>query len=127
LVEVGSHTHNHALLDRLADSEVDDELDRSRELIAHHLGRPADHFAYPKAVEPSPYADRAVRARFRSAALGGTRANIYGRTDVHRLARSPVQCSDGMRWFRHKVTGGLGFEDDLRRIINGRRYAEATT
>jgi hypothetical protein len=32
-----------------------------------------------------------------------------------------------MRWFRHKVAGGMAFEDALRRTINRRRYAGATT
>jgi hypothetical protein len=32
-----------------------------------------------------------------------------------------------MQWFRHKVAGGMAFEDTLRRTINRRRYASATT
>ena len=96
--------------------EIDGELDRSIDLIGEHLGRAAPrHFAYPKAVMGSPAADAAVRARFRSAAVAGTRGNRYGATDPYRLARSPIQVSDGMRWFRRKVAGGLGFEDTLRR------------
>jgi peptidoglycan/xylan/chitin deacetylase (PgdA/CDA1 family) len=127
LVDVGSHTHRHRLLDRLAASEVDDELDRSIALIGEHLGRPPRDFAYPKALAGSAAADRAVRSRFRSAALAGTRPNRFGATDVFRLARSPVQVSDGRRWFRRKAAGGMGFEDDLRRLLNRRRYAGATT
>jgi len=126
LVEVGSHTHRHRLLDRLPAGEVAEELDRSIGLIGDRLGVAAVDFAYPKAVGGSPAAEEAVRARFRSAALAGTRPNLAGRTDVHRLARSPVQTSDGMTWFRHKAAGGMRFEDDLRRILNRRRYAEAT-
>ena len=52
--------------------------------------------------------------------------NRYG-ADPYRLARSPVQYSDGMRWFRHKAAGGLGLEDTLRRVLNRGRYATATT
>ena len=37
----------------------------------------ARHFAYPKAVAGSIAADQAVRSRFASAALAGTRANPY--------------------------------------------------
>jgi peptidoglycan/xylan/chitin deacetylase (PgdA/CDA1 family) len=127
LVSVGSHTHEHALLDRLPPAEVDGELDRSIELIGEHVGVRAEHFAYPKAVMGSPAADAAVRARFESAAVAGTRVNRYGATDPYRLARSPVQFSDGTRWFRQKVAGGMGFEDTLRRAVNRRRYATATT
>jgi peptidoglycan/xylan/chitin deacetylase (PgdA/CDA1 family) len=127
LVDIGSHTHAHALLDRLPVDRVDDELDRSIELIGEHLGvRPA-HFAYPKAVMGSAVADAAVRARFDSAAVAGTQVNRYGTTDPYRLARSPIQVSDGMRWFRRKVTGGMRFEDDVRRLVNRKRYAGATS
>jgi peptidoglycan/xylan/chitin deacetylase (PgdA/CDA1 family) len=127
LVDVGSHTHAHALLDRLPPEQVDAELDRSVELIGEHVGTRVRHFAYPKAVMGSAAADAAVRARFESAAVAGTRVNRYGTTDPYRLARSPIQVSDGMRWFRQKVAGGMGFEDTVRRTINRRRYAEATT
>jgi len=127
LVEVGSHTHGHALLDRLPAAEVDGELDRSIELIGDRLGVQPSHFAYPKAVMGSPVADAAIRARFASAAVAGTRVNAYGSTDPYRLARSPLQVSDGMRWFRRKAAGGLGFEDTVRRALNRRRYTGATT
>lgn len=127
LVTVGSHTHGHRLLDRLAPAAIDDELDRSIELIGDRVGVQAAHFAYPKAVPPSPAADRAVRHRFRTAALAGTRLNAFGRTDLHRLARSPIQASDGARYFRRKLAGGMRTEDALRQIANRRRYARATT
>jgi peptidoglycan/xylan/chitin deacetylase (PgdA/CDA1 family) len=127
LVEVGSHTHGHALLDRLPPGDVDAELDRSIELITDRVGGRPEHFAYPKAVMGSPAADSAVRARFSSAAVAGTRVNPYGATDPFRLARSPVQMSDGMRWFRRKLAGGMAFEDTLRGALNRRRYAGATT
>jgi peptidoglycan/xylan/chitin deacetylase (PgdA/CDA1 family) len=127
LVDVGSHTHGHRLLDRLPPDQVDDELDRSIELIGGHVGHPPLHFAYPKAVAGSAAAVRAVRQRFRSAALGGCRPNRFGLTDPYRLARSPIQRSDGMLWFQRKLEGGMALEDGLRRLINRRRYAGATT
>jgi peptidoglycan/xylan/chitin deacetylase (PgdA/CDA1 family) len=125
VITVGSHTHTHALLDRLPDDQVDDELDRSIGAIGEHLGVTPSHFAYPKSLAPSPGADRAVRARFRSAALAGTRPNPYGRTDPFRLARSPIQAGDEMRWFRAKAAGGMSFEDDVRRAVNRWRYSGA--
>ena len=127
LVTVGSHTHSHALLDRLPEGQVVDELDRSIDLIGERLGVQAQHFAYPKALPGSPAADRAVRARFESAAIARTRPNQYGRTDVFNLTRSPIQVSDGMRWFERKANGGMWAEDSLRRLVNRRRYAGATT
>ena len=127
LVDVGSHTHTHALLDRLPPDEVADELDRSKQLIEDRLGRPCLDFAYPKALPPSPAADGAVRTRFRSAALAGTRPNVPGRTDVHRLSRSPVQRGDGVKYFEKKLAGGMALEDTMRRAVNRWRYRGATT
>lgn len=127
LVAVGSHTHSHALLDRLPDDRIDAELDCSIELLREHLGVDAAHFAYPKAVDGSAAARAAIRRRFRSAAVAGTRPNPYGHTDPQHVARSPVQVSDGMRWFRRKVDGGMAAEDGLRRLANRWRYAGATT
>src|SRR6185312_15706382 len=127
LWQIGSHTHTHALLDRLPDDEIAHELDRSIALIGDHLGAPPAHFAYPKALAPSPAADLAVRCRFRSAALAGTRVNRFGATDPWLLARTPIQVDDGERWFRRKAVGGMAFEDDLRRTVNRVRYASART
>jgi len=124
LITIGSHTHSHALLDRLEPDRVADELDRSIGLIGDHLGVKARHFAYPKALEPSALADAAVRERFASASLAGTRANPLG-ADVFRLRRSPIQVLDAHRWFDRKLAGGLGLEDDLRTLVNRRRYREA--
>jgi peptidoglycan/xylan/chitin deacetylase (PgdA/CDA1 family) len=127
VVTYGSHTHTHALLDRLPAPEATDELDRSIDRIATETGTVPRHFAYPKAVMGSAATDALVRARFASAALAGTRRNPYGCTDPFALARSPIQAGDGMAWFRRKVDGGLGFEDRLREVANRVRYRGATT
>lgn len=125
LVTIGSHTHRHVLLDRLPTEELDDELDRSVDLLRDHLGVDPAHFAYPKAVAGSPSAEAAVRKRFRTAVLAGTRANPGG-ADLQRLHRSPVQASDSPGWFRRKAVGGMHLEDDLRRFANRVRYRGAT-
>jgi peptidoglycan/xylan/chitin deacetylase (PgdA/CDA1 family) len=127
LVTIGSHTHNHRLLDRVGGPEAADELDRSIGLIEDRLGVGCSHFAYPKALLGSTAAEQEVRHRFRTAAIGGTRPNPYGRTDLHRIRRSPVQVSDGMRWFRCKAAGGMALEDHLRTLRNRRRYAGSVT
>jgi peptidoglycan/xylan/chitin deacetylase (PgdA/CDA1 family) len=125
LVTFGSHTHDHLLLDRLPPPEAVDELDRSRQLIEDNVGAPAHHFAYPKAVAASPEVEPLVRERYRSAALGRNRPNPLGSTDVHRLARTAVQVSDGNRYFVRKARGGMALEDDIRRALNRVRYRGA--
>lgn len=124
-VSIGSHTHTHLLLDRAPVVEVVDELDRSIESIGANIGSAPLDFAYPKAVLGSRAAQEEVRARFRSAALAGTRANVVGHADPYRLARSPIQANDGLGWFMRKARGGMGLEDALRERLNRRRYARA--
>jgi peptidoglycan/xylan/chitin deacetylase (PgdA/CDA1 family) len=126
-LEIGSHTHGHVLLDRIDPGAAAADLDRSIGLIEDRLGVHPLDFAYPKAMAPSASVDALVRARFRSAALAGTRPNRYGRTDPWRLARSPVQSSDADRWFRAKAEGGMALEGALRVLLNRRRYVGATT
>lgn len=127
LLSIGSHTHTHALLDRLSAAAVDDELDRSIGLIQERLGATPLHFAYPKALLGSAAAQAAVRTRFASAALAGCRANEPGATDLWRLARSPIQVSDGMRFFTRKLAGGMALEQTLRDLKNRRGYRALTT
>jgi len=126
-VTIGSHTHRHALLDRLDAAAVASELDRSRGLIGERLGVDAEHFAYPKALLAAPGIEPLVRERFRSAALGGNRPNHYGTTDPHRLARSPIQRRDGMRFFVRKAKGGMALEERARRRLDRWRYSRSVS
>ena len=81
-------------------------VDRPRS--ASTSGAAPRDFAYPKALLGRPAADRAVRRRFRSAALAGTRPNPYGRDrSVPACAGRRCRRSDGMRWFEHKARGGM--------------------
>jgi peptidoglycan/xylan/chitin deacetylase (PgdA/CDA1 family) len=127
LVTIGSHTHTHLLLDRTDGPTAADELDRSIDLNGERLGVGAQHFAYPKALAGSPAAATEVGRRFRTAAVAGTRLNRWAGTDLHQLARTPIQVTDGLRWFERKADGGLRLEDQLRRRVNRKRYAGATT
>ncbi len=46
-MEIGSHTHNHILLNMLSDNASRFELSRSKQLIETHTGRPCRSFSYP--------------------------------------------------------------------------------
>ncbi len=106
LVTVGSHTHTHALLDRLPAGEVDGELDRSITLIGDRLGVESRHFAYPKALGGSPAADRAVRARFTSAAARGHPGQPVRRDRP--VSPGPLSCAGGRRARLLRPQGGRG-------------------
>ncbi len=127
LVAVGSHTDTHALLDRIPAIDAAAELDRSIERIRERLDVDPHHFAYPKAVLGSPAAQAEVRARFRTATIARTRPNPFGTTDLHQLTRSPVQTTDDLDVFARKAAGGMGFENDVRDLLNRWRYRGATS
>jgi peptidoglycan/xylan/chitin deacetylase (PgdA/CDA1 family) len=122
LVTIGSHTHTHALLDRADPGVIADELDRSIDLIGEHIGTPPAHFAYPKALPGSPEAQAEVRRRFTTASLARSRVNEPGKTDLHRLWRTPIQRSDGFEFFAAKAAGGLRLEGELRALVAKVKY-----
>jgi len=109
MVTVGSHTHSHADLSRATESEAEEEMRRSKDLIEDQLEVPCDHFAYPWAVG-SPGARRAAERLFASAALSAWRPNRHGHIDPYDLGRTPVLRSDGQAFFRAKVKGRLNAE-----------------
>ena len=126
LVTIGSHTHTHALLDRADPGEIGAELDRSIELIGEHIGTAPAHFAYPKALPGSDAAEAEVRQRFTTAALARSRVNEPGKTDLHRLWRTPIQRSDGFDFFVAKAAGGLRLEGELRDLVAKVKYRSAS-
>ncbi len=109
LVKMGAHTHNHVDLSRATEPEAEDEMRRCQELVEDRLGVPCRHFAFPWSVS-SPPADRAARRLFDSAARDAWRTNRVGRTDRHRLGRTPILASDGAFFFRRKAAGQLDAE-----------------
>lgn len=125
LVTIGSHTHSHAVVDKLDGASVERELSLSCRLIEDNTGVPADHFAYPKGVFGGEGAETIIARHCRSAALAEGAANHYGATNPLRLDRSPIQTTDGMRFFEAKVRGGLRLEGSLRSHLNSRRYDSA--
>ena len=116
LVTVGSHTHSHADLSRASESEADQEMRRSRDLIEDRLGAPCRHFAYPWGVA-SPGARRAAERLFLSAALDTWVTNRRGRTDPLRLGRVPILRADGQFFFVRKVRGQLDGERFAYRLL----------
>ena len=108
LVTFGSHTHSHADLSHATQTQAADEMRRASELVEDRLSVPCRHFAYPWGVG-SVDAEHAARKLFDSAALGwGT--NRRGKTDPHRLRRTPVLRNDGAFFFRAKSRGMLDGE-----------------
>jgi peptidoglycan/xylan/chitin deacetylase (PgdA/CDA1 family) len=125
VVAVGSHTHGHADLSRATEAEAEDEMRRSKELIEHHLQVPCRHFAYPWGVG-SAAAERVARRLYDSSALDGWRTNRRGRTDPHRLGRTPILRSDGTgMFFRAKTRGLLDGEAFAYKILRRGPWGKA--
>jgi peptidoglycan/xylan/chitin deacetylase (PgdA/CDA1 family) len=77
LLTIGSHTHTHADLRHLDEEEILDEIGEADNIIQRRLGIAPDHFAYPWGYWSEP-ADRIVRERYDSAALGAaSRAGFW--------------------------------------------------
>lgn len=47
LVEIGSHTHNHSVLSDLNDTQIENELKESKEILENLLGHPVKTITYP--------------------------------------------------------------------------------
>ena len=124
---VGSHTHTHALLDRLPAAESTPSSTASTRSSASGRRRPPRTSRTRRRSWARPPADAAVRARFRSAALAGTRPNPYGATDPYRLPladpaerRHALVPAQGRGWHARSRTRSAD-------AANRRRYAGATT
>ena len=111
---IGSHTHTHRVLAGASAPDAADEIARSVGLLEERLGRPCHHFAYPKAIAPSPAAEVVVRRHFMTAALAGNILNVAGATDLHRLGRHALTVADDDASFRRKTDGGMRLEGWLR-------------
>lgn len=120
-ITIGSHGHAHRAFALLSPGEARADLDRATDLLGEHLGVTPRHFAYPHAVAPTPAVEVVVRTTFVSAALEGCGVNEVGRYDPYRLRRSAIQVSDGDRFFRRKVAGGLRLEAAVRGYRADRR------
>jgi len=127
LVSIATHTHSHALLDRVDPTIAAQEIETAVALVEDRLGVTPTHFAYPKALAPprgSP-TDQAVRARVLSAAVAGGRVNRYGATDPWHLSRTPVVAGDDLEAFARKAAGGLRLEGEVRERLDRVRYRHA--
>jgi len=115
LMTLGAHTHEHRDLRSLGTAEIESEVDQSNELILRRTTVAARHFAYPWGYW-SVEADPVIRDAYTTATLGSG-CPVTAETDVFLLNRVPVQLSDGMPFFKRKMTTGMRLEDRTRRIL----------
>lgn len=120
LVTLGAHTHAHPDCDALPEAAVADEIERSAALFRRRLGCEPRHFAYPRA-RWAEAAEKVVRARYRTAVVGGGTLAVPRGFDPYRIPRVPVRRSDGLLFFGARVGGRLAAEERLYAALHGAR------
>jgi peptidoglycan/xylan/chitin deacetylase (PgdA/CDA1 family) len=98
-VNIGSHTLSHAHLTHIEDSELQRELELSKERIEDELRQPCRFLAYPYGEQ-----DGRVRAAARSAGYEGAFALRARRGDSYAIPRVDIYRSDGRLRFALKTS-----------------------
>jgi len=106
-MEIGSHTHSHPILAKLADTEaIDHELKHSRALIERHTGKPCLALAYPEGLD---YAiDKRVVAAAERAGYAFALTSLRGISALplrapHRIDRIQIHHSNDKTLFEASV------------------------
>lgn len=118
-ITIGGHTHSHPDLPTLDDNAVISELEQCDALLQERLGVRVQHFAYPRGIWNQRVRD-ITASRYESVICADGGTALSGKADPLHLPRIPVQRSDGMRWFRHRISGRLAFEEHT--IATAKRF-----
>jgi peptidoglycan/xylan/chitin deacetylase (PgdA/CDA1 family) len=60
LIEIGNHSHSHYILSKLSDSELDNDLRSSHEILKRILGKEPECFAYPFGIPGMHFDERCL-------------------------------------------------------------------
>ena len=117
LLTIGAHTHTHMDLRDASQSQIEEEVATSNQLISTRLGIDPHHFAYPWGYWSEQVAPT-IEKHYSTAVLGGS---AHHKRDPSRymLNRYPVQLSDGATFFKARLNGGLLLEESVRRRLRG--------
>ncbi|HZJ83307.1 MAG TPA: polysaccharide deacetylase family protein [Clostridia bacterium] len=119
LVAFGSHTIEHADMDKLSMMEMEKELGGSQKLLEEKLGINIPHFAYPRGIY-SKVGEDVLKKYYDTGVLtsNGKRVDKKCSTpDTHILKRIPVLKSDGRYLFVARLKGWLVVEDFIRKHL----------
>ncbi len=106
---IGSHSMTHRSLGRMSASQVEEEVERSREILEGHLGQLVATFAYPfgtRADFNSITAHALRQAGYRCAFTSQHGAILPG-SDLLHLPRVKVESGEDLWMFKLLVRGGL--------------------
>jgi peptidoglycan/xylan/chitin deacetylase (PgdA/CDA1 family) len=105
-LEFGSHTVTHPRLTLTSDSELTDELTRSREVLASIVSRPLPVLAYPYG-DLNERVKRAVRDAGYSAALAVSSGPLELHADPFEIRRQCISNSSSEPYMKLKLCGAL--------------------
>jgi peptidoglycan/xylan/chitin deacetylase (PgdA/CDA1 family) len=117
LMTLGAHTHTHPDLRGMTIDQVEEEIGESNRLIELRTGLEPRHFAYPKGYWDGT-AEKVVRDQYETAVLGAG-GPVTKDTNPFRIARVPVQASDGQFFFTRKMARGMRLEERVRAWVKG--------
>ena len=109
-MSVGSHSHTHRDFDTLSREEAERECASSREILERRVGAAVEAFAYPRAIVAH---QDVVAANYRFAVAADGLKNVAGLAAPLRLTRTPVRASDGLFFFKRRLSGAAPLEDGL--------------
>jgi peptidoglycan/xylan/chitin deacetylase (PgdA/CDA1 family) len=101
MVEIGSHTMDHAILEHASAEDAYRELRTSKDALEELLGEEVRSFAYPKGLYSPECPPAAARAGYLSAVTTGDR----GSWEAHELRRESPDPLDGRLTFELKARG----------------------
>jgi peptidoglycan/xylan/chitin deacetylase (PgdA/CDA1 family) len=119
LIEIGSHTREHTVLEHASAEQAFEEMSASRAALEDLLGCLVLSFAYPNCLYSTACPDAARRAGYTSAVTCGRRGGL----DPYELRRESPSPKDGRLRFELKARGAFDDIWDLPPI----RLARAVT
>ncbi|MDB5884776.1 MAG: polysaccharide deacetylase [Polaromonas sp.] len=106
--EVGSHTHRHADLTAVAESQCREEVSLGKSELERVVHQPVEHFCYPYGRYEPPHVGLVADVGFATATTTA-RSRCHGHTDLLQLPRVPVLRSTTLPVFWLKVA--TAYED----------------
>lgn len=104
-MEIGSHTHSHALLPQLPKQEIETELAQSRAILEEKLQVPIRSFCLPGGAYRKEHIPLIRDAGYTSCCT--TEQGFWKRHDLLEVPRIAVLASDKFWVFKQKLTGKM--------------------
>jgi len=116
-IEIGNHTHRHALLTSVPAGDGLDEVEECGRRLLDLTGSRPTHFCYPNGLYNREARELVARAGLETACSGRVGFNKEGQ-DLLVLRRLTVERRDSARDLRDRLAGGYSFQDLRQRHMD---------